>query len=106
MTDVEELAEMDDVTEGDQAKVRVLLKRSEFASWPEHKARLMEIADEKGVAIFSCELREKPGKRRRSKLEEDKQARGMSTMDVLGAFCEERRIGEDLEWTAKKLLES
>lgn len=49
---------------GDQLKIVLNLPRAEFASWEEHKARVLEIARGLGVQVFGVELKEKPRRQR------------------------------------------
>lgn len=46
----------DDVRPGDQVKMRVYLRREEFALWPQYRASLREYAKNHGLELFGPEL--------------------------------------------------
>jgi DNA repair exonuclease SbcCD nuclease subunit len=108
-----ELHDVDEILDsglrtGDQAKVRVHLSRSEFATWDVARARLAAHAATMGVQLFAVELIEKKGRRRSVLDQDDAATRGSNSrpVDVLRAFCETRRIDESLEDVAVDLANS
>jgi len=105
LSSVDELADMPDLQEGDQAKVRMHLPRSEFGSWEQHKMRLFEIAKKCGVQLFSVELHEKKS-RTRSRLEDPtaKAPVAVSAEELLRTFCRARGLDEAIEETGVELM--
>ena len=91
---------------GDQAKVRMHLPRTEFGAWAEHKANLINLAEEIGVELFSIELVEKKN-RKRSRLEDPKAKAPVNKppVDLLREFCQTRGLHESLEAAGVDLLE-
>jgi DNA repair exonuclease SbcCD nuclease subunit len=89
----------DTVSEGDQVKFRVNLKRSEIHDWDKHRETLLQKASDRKITVHGIELRVTNKQTEITKKNETK----IETKDFFAEYCKrekigefERKIGEDL----------
>ena len=91
--------------DGDKAKVRVHLYRSDFGSWPEHRDRVRKKAEQIGIKLHSVILKEyhsTDGKNDKRIKNETKIRTHAETFD---AFCTKYEIEKDLSNVGSAFLE-
>lgn len=93
LVDPEKLTKLD-YGPGDKLRVFLRLKRSEFHEWETLRARIVEIAHEKGIEEIHVELEERGRRRRVTKEQEREQAIGSG--DVFDAYCRDRGVGAEV----------
>lgn len=103
--DIFETGDLDsfELDAGDQAKVRIHLRRADFPDWPNIRARVLAELKARKVDVMGVELRERASDRKRKK--DEQPARDTTSPSRLfNAFCRHRRIGSDLRVAGRKLL--
>ena len=92
------------VRDGDQAKIRIHLPRSEFGSWHKYKQRALEIADSKKLHVAAIELVKVEDENRQlrhstAKLKESKE-------QTFERYCKAAKVAPKLTETGLKLIRS
>ena len=58
LSQADELHDITGLREGDQVKIKLLLHRSEFVEWSNHKRAIAELCEKMGLQLFGIELEE------------------------------------------------
>ena len=103
INDVDELAEMPDLREGDQLKIRVHLQREEAADWDQVRQRLLEIAKSRKVDIHGMNLVVKNA--RRSTDDAPTKVTSSDPQTVLAGFAESRDLDPAVEEIGKTIID-
>lgn len=92
-------------SDGDRAKVRLHLRRSEFEEWPEHRKKIKKICERYGLVIHSLELKELKRTRLVSApaLPERKKR---SPVEMFNHYCEARSVDKNLKLMGSAIMKA
>jgi len=94
----------DKLYEGDQVKVRVKMRRSEYAEWPSVRAEIVLAAEQCGVELTGPELLAAPERQKSRSESQGKQPSGFAPAEALAAYAESKGVSGALLEAVKELL--
>jgi len=90
------------LTEGDQVRVGLKLKRSEFHLWRDLKQTITTMAQEKGLVLCGVKLQERASNRIR--LTETPRPKQKTPVELFDAFCEGQKIDPALAQIGREVV--
>lgn len=103
LTDAKQLRKAE-FEQGDRAKVKLFLPRSEFDTWPEQRDLARRLGHKRGLKIHSVVLKELQQKRKRVRLKKPKVIKSRSRKDLYRAFCVRYEVGKDLVEAGREFM--
>jgi DNA repair exonuclease SbcCD nuclease subunit len=95
-----------EVNEGDQVKVRVQLKRSEYPTWKTVKEQIVAFATQNGWVLFGPELVPLPADRDAEGQAALDESKGQTPAAVLKAYCQREKVNKELAQVGTELLKA
>lgn len=101
----QELFDNDELAEGDQVKVRLMLKREEMVEWADRRREVFDVCNKLGVSVHGVELAPQS---KRTRIKKHKKGATMSINagpeEVLVKFAKRENIDAELLEVGKELL--
>lgn len=91
--DSEDTSWVDTVSEGDQVKFRVNLKRSDMHDWDRHKQKLLQLAKAHKITVHGVELKLLNKQLKLNEKKDSSEAKKISTEDFYQSYCLREKIG-------------
>lgn len=97
---IRDVSEMPKLKEGDQVKIDYELPPSEIVEWEQHKKKVVEYCQQRGIEIYGLEL-----KKEEYKKSEKPKIQSKNKEDYFTSFCNKEKLPKQIRDAGKALIE-